>query len=105
MGRCHQRPQDQGRECPVPLCVAPADNACATDLQKEFPPEDTFPESQLIKMGKKAIQLIGIKDEEFYDGMGVYFMELTYKIGYGMLLKHLGRYHDSSGLVSSTCYD
>jgi len=34
---------------------------------KGFPPEDTFPESQLIKMGKKAIQLCGMKDEEFYE--------------------------------------
>ncbi len=48
-------------------------------LQKSFPPEDNFPESQLIKMGKKAIQLLGVKDEEFYEGMGTYFVEMTNK--------------------------
>jgi len=35
--------------------------------QETFNPEDTFPESQLVKMGKKAIQLTQMKDEEFYE--------------------------------------
>ncbi len=30
-------------------------------------------------MGKKALQMFGVSDEEFYEGMGVYFVELTFR--------------------------
>ncbi len=46
-------------------------------MQGAFDPEETFPEGQLLKMGKKAIQMLGVKEEEFYMGMGMYFVELT----------------------------
>lgn len=42
-------------------------------------------------MGKKAIQLVGVKDDEFYEGMGCYFVELTSRLGYQTLMGHLGR--------------
>ncbi len=45
--------------------------------QVPFNAEETFPEGQLIKMGKKSTQLLGVKDDEFYSGMGMYFVELT----------------------------
>ncbi|XP_059085656.1 soluble guanylate cyclase 88E-like isoform X1 [Tigriopus californicus] len=60
--------------------------------RNEFATGDTFPEGQLIKMGKKALQVLQIKDEEFYEGMGVYFIELTRNLGYGVFLQNLGRY-------------
>merc|ERR1711988_307421 len=43
-------------------------------------------------MGKTAIKLLGITDEEFYEGMGVFFVTLAQDLGYGMLLSCLGRY-------------
>ena len=42
-------------------------------------------------MGKKAMQILNLKDEEFYEGMGVYFVELTTILGYGKTVAHLGR--------------
>lgn len=50
-------------------------------FQDDFGLNSTFPEGQLIKMGKKAIQMIGIKDEEFYEGMGSYFVDWTSRLG------------------------
>ncbi len=32
-------------------------------FQSGFVPEDSFPEGQLVKMGKKAIQLLGVQDQ------------------------------------------
>ena len=52
---------------------------------------DIFPEAQLSKMGKKAMSVLGVKDEEFYEGMGVYFVQLAINIGYAEILKALGR--------------
>ncbi len=52
---------------------------------------ETYPEGQLVKMGKKAMQLCDVKDEEFYEGMGISFVELTNKLGYYGFLDHLGR--------------
>ena len=35
--------------------------------------------------------ILAIKDEEFYEGMGVYFVALTQKLGFADILKALGR--------------
>merc|ERR1711988_261377 len=43
-------------------------------------------------MGKTAMKLLGMGDEEFYEGMGVFFVTLAQDLGYGMLLSCLGRY-------------
>lgn len=39
-----------------------------------------------------VFKVLGVKDEEFYEGMGVYFVELTHALGYSTLLQHLGRH-------------
>ena len=52
---------------------------------------DVFPEGQVTKMGKTAMKILGIKDEEFYEGMGVYFVALATELGYGLILSCLGR--------------
>ena len=44
-----------------------------------------------MKMGKKAMSVLGVKDEEFYEGMGTYFVELTGRLGYDQLIHYLGR--------------
>ena len=36
-------------------------------------------------------QTLGVKDEEFYEGMGVYFVDLTKRLGYDTQIKYLGR--------------
>ena len=59
--------------------------------EDEFDANETYPEGQLMKMGKKAMQILNIKDEEFYEGMGVYFVALTGILGFADILKSLGR--------------
>ena len=52
---------------------------------------ETFQEGQAIKIGKTAMKILGLGDEEFYEGMGVFFVALAQDLGYGMLLSCLGR--------------
>ena len=52
---------------------------------------ENFPEGQAIKMSKTAMKILGMQDEEFYEGMGVFFVALAQDLGYGMLLSCLGR--------------
>merc|ERR1711971_822964 len=42
-------------------------------------------------MGKTAMKLLEMKDEEFYEGMGVYFVALATDLGYGLMLQSVGR--------------
>ena len=42
-------------------------------------------------MGKTAMKVLGIKDEEFYEGMGKYFVTLAKDAGYERTLLQLGR--------------
>lgn len=56
-----------------------------------FAAGETFPESQLPKMGKVAMKVLSIKDEEFYEGMGKYFITIAQEAGYGNTLLALGR--------------
>ncbi len=59
--------------------------------QDDFGIDDTYPEGQVIKMGKKAMQLLSLKEEEFYEGMGIYFVHFTTSLGYAKTVAHLGR--------------
>ena len=51
----------------------------------------TYPEAQLGKMGKTCMKILSLKDEEFYEGMGKYFVTLCQEAGYGNLLVQLGK--------------
>lgn len=42
-------------------------------------------------MGKKAMATLEMKDEEFYEGMGKYFVGLTKNLGFFNLIALLGR--------------
>ena len=42
-----------------------------------FPAGETYPEAQLPKMGKVAMKVLSLKDEEFYEGMGKYFVTIA----------------------------
>ena len=44
-----------------------------------------------MKMAKKAIQQLEISDEEFYEGMGAYFVALTQNLGFFSFIQSLGR--------------
>ena len=56
-----------------------------------FPADQTYPEAQIGKMGKTAMKILGVKDEEFYEGMGKYFVTLASEAGYQNTLLALGR--------------
>ena len=63
------------------------------DIKEDsFAVTENFPEGQAIKMGKTAMKILGVWDEEFYEGMGVFFVTLARDLGYGMLLSSLGRF-------------
>ena len=55
-------------------------------------PSPSFPESQIIKMGKKAMQILEMKDEEFYEGMGIYFTKMMQNLKFDKFLLNLGRH-------------
>ena len=57
----------------------------------EFNAFEIFPEGQIIKMGKKSMQVLEMKDEEFYEGMGRYFVVLTQELKYDKFILNLGR--------------
>ena len=62
------------------------------DMKEDnFGVADVFPEGQATKIGKTAMKILGIKDEEFYEGMGIYFVALATELGYGLILSCLGR--------------
>ena len=56
-----------------------------------FGAAETFPESQVGKMGKTAMKILSMKDEEFYEGMGRYFVTLAKDAGYERTILQLGR--------------
>ena len=60
-------------------------------LQENFGVADIYPEGQILKMGKTAMKLLEMKDEEFYEGMGIYFVTLATDLGYGLMLQSIGR--------------
>ena len=37
------------------------------------------------------MQVLAIKDEEFYEGMGIYFITVASSLGFAAILKQLGR--------------
>ena len=43
-------------------------------------------------MGKKAMQILEMKDEEFYEGMGMFFVKLTQDLKFDKFILNLGRY-------------
>merc|ERR1719228_2371712 len=43
-------------------------------------------------MGKTAMKILGMKDEEFYEGMGKYFVTLAKQVGYERTILLLGRH-------------
>ena len=61
------------------------------NLEQDFVANESYPEQQLMKMGKTAMKILSLKDEEFYEGMGKYFVTLAIDAGYERMLLQLGR--------------
>ena len=61
------------------------------NIENDFVANETYPEGQLGKYGKTAMKILSMKDEEFYEGMGKYFVQLATDAGYGHLITSLGR--------------
>ena len=43
------------------------------NLEQDFVANETYPEAQLGKMGKTAMKILSLKDEEFYEGNLIHF--------------------------------
>ena len=61
------------------------------NVEQDFVANESYPESQLAKMGKTSMKVLSLKDEEFYEGMGKYFVTIAQDAGYGKMLLQLGR--------------
>ena len=61
------------------------------NIEQDFVANESYPETQLSKIGKTAMKVLSLKDEEFYEGMGRYFVQLAIDIGYEKMLIQLGR--------------
>jgi guanylate cyclase len=48
-----------------------------------------YPEQLLGKISKKAFTTLGCQPDEFYEGMGYYFVEFTGKFGYFFVTEKL----------------
>ena len=52
----------------------------------------TYPEQMVGRFAKKAIQTFGMNDNEFFEGVGFYFVDFVCQFGYGDVLALLGRH-------------
>ncbi|KAF3419786.1 hypothetical protein E2986_07949 [Frieseomelitta varia] len=66
--------------------------------QPSFSVHQVYPENLIPRLAKKAIQVLGITEKEFFDQMGVHFVGFVGQYGYDRVLSVLGR-HDESALV------
>ena len=51
----------------------------------------TYPEQLVGKITKKALSALDMKDNDFFEGVGYYFVEFVCEFGYGDVLALLGR--------------
>ena len=51
----------------------------------------TYPEQLVGKITKKALSALDMKDNEFFEEVGYYFVEFVCEFGYGDVLALLGR--------------
>ncbi|XP_046395212.1 soluble guanylate cyclase 88E-like [Ischnura elegans] len=59
--------------------------------QPSFSIHQVYPEGLIPKLAKKAIEVLGITEKEFFDQMGVYFVGFVGQYGYDQVLSVLGR--------------
>lgn len=60
--------------------------------QPSFSVHQVYPETLIPRLAKKAIQVLGITEREFFDQMGVHFVGFVGQYGYDRVLSVLGRH-------------
>ncbi|XP_024941625.1 soluble guanylate cyclase 88E isoform X2 [Cephus cinctus] len=60
--------------------------------QPSFSVHQVYPENLIPRLAKKAIQVLGITEREFFDQMGVHFVGFVSQYGYDRVLSVLGRH-------------
>ncbi|XP_029038893.1 soluble guanylate cyclase 88E isoform X1 [Osmia bicornis bicornis] len=60
--------------------------------QPSFSVHQVYPENLIPRLAKKAIQVLGITEKEFFDQMGVHFVGFVGQYGYDRVLSVLGRH-------------
>ncbi|XP_034937770.1 soluble guanylate cyclase 88E [Chelonus insularis] len=60
--------------------------------QPSFSVHQVYPENFIPRLAKKAIQVLGITEKEFFDQMGVHFVGFVGQYGYDRVLSVLGRH-------------
>ncbi|XP_049836050.1 soluble guanylate cyclase 88E [Schistocerca gregaria] len=60
--------------------------------QPSFSVHQVYPETLIPRLAKKAIQVLGITEREFFDQMGVHFVGFVSQYGYDRVLSVLGRH-------------
>ena len=51
----------------------------------------TYPEALVGKLTKKALPILDMKDNDFFEAVGYFFVEFVCEFGYGDVLALLGR--------------
>ncbi|KZC12211.1 PREDICTED: soluble guanylate cyclase 88E [Dufourea novaeangliae] len=60
--------------------------------QPSFSVHQVYPENLIPRLAKKAIQVLGVSEKEFFDQMGVHFVGFVGQYGYDRVLSVLGRH-------------
>ncbi|XP_011500910.1 PREDICTED: soluble guanylate cyclase 88E-like [Ceratosolen solmsi marchali] len=60
--------------------------------QPSFSVHQVYPENLIPRLAKKAIQVLGITEREFFEQMGVHFVSFVGQYGYDRVLSVLGRH-------------
>ncbi|RZF48553.1 hypothetical protein LSTR_LSTR011168 [Laodelphax striatellus] len=60
--------------------------------QPSFSVHQVYPENLIPRLAKKAIQVLGVTEREFFDQMGVHFVGFVSQYGYDRVLSVLGRH-------------
>ncbi|XP_020293807.1 soluble guanylate cyclase 88E [Pseudomyrmex gracilis] len=60
--------------------------------QPSFSVHQVYPENLIPRLAKKAIQILGVTEKEFFDQMGVHFVGFVGQYGYDRVLSVLGRH-------------
>ncbi|XP_063989104.1 soluble guanylate cyclase 88E [Diachasmimorpha longicaudata] len=60
--------------------------------QPSFSVHQVYPENLIPRLAKKAIQVLGISEKDFFDQMGVHFVGFVGQYGYDRVLSVLGRH-------------
>ena len=64
---------------------------------------DTYPESQWVKVGKRASSMMGITESEFFTGVGTSFVQFVTTYGFDKLTRSIARNYRDFVQVPKSC--